>query len=252
MASFVGHRPPSGRCYSAVGEFSLQGELRLCPLCGWWSFRHYLSFNSDAGSVYETHGVDSSLLDFQRNDLSAPLRLLRNHLAANPEDRFYIHPTRLEDMVASIFRDFGYDVEVTGRTGDGGIDVVLRDESGRIAVQVKRYRNSLEVEQIRSFLGAMVLDGTTRGIFVTTSRFQSGSSGTVLAAQERGFEVELVDGERFLQALGVAQLRYHRSIATFDEACDRFQVPKGEYPTIKRFVLKSGEGPIDDGSGIID
>lgn len=75
-----------------------------------------------------------------------------------------------------------------------------------IAVQVKRYRDSIEVAQIRELLGAMVLRGYTKGVFVTTSRFQAGAKCTVMQAAERGMAVELVDGERFLHSLRIAQI----------------------------------------------
>lgn len=252
MLQHRGNRPPRGRCYSVVGDFDLQAELGICARCGWWSFRHYLTFESSAGSVYETHGVDSSLVEFDLADISVPLRELRNHLVENPEDRFLLHPSRLEELVASVFSDFGFQAVVTGKSGDGGIDVVLHDGRDRVAVQVKRYKGSLEVGQIREFVGAMVLGDVTKGVFVTTSRFQSGAETAKAAYRDRGYEVELLDGERFLRALDVAQLRFHESFRDFDEACDVLQVPEAEFPSIDRYVLRSGDAIVDDGSGIID
>jgi restriction system protein len=72
--------------------------------------------------------------------------------------------------------DHGYDAVATSYSGDYGIDAVLKRSDGlEIGVQVKRYRSSIVVEQIRSFFGALVLGGYTRGIFVTTSKFQRGA-----------------------------------------------------------------------------
>jgi restriction system protein len=52
-----------------------------------------------------------------------------------------------EETVASVFRSLGYDATVTAYSGDGGIDVILHKGEERIGVQVKRYRNSISVEQ---------------------------------------------------------------------------------------------------------
>jgi restriction system protein len=100
----------------------------------------------------------------------------------------------------------GYNVRVTAYSGDDGIDVIL-DGPGNdvIGVQVKRYKGSIEVEQIRAFTGALVLGGLTKGIFVTTSRFQAGAVGTVDRLSRRGYRIELMDADRFYDALKIAQ-----------------------------------------------
>jgi restriction endonuclease Mrr len=72
-------------------------------------------------------------------------------------------------------------------------------------VQVKRYRNTIQVEQLRSFVGALVLEGITAGIFVTTSDFTSGAPHIERRSVEIGALVELMDGRAFLQALQLVQ-----------------------------------------------
>ena len=49
------------------------------------------------------------------------------------------------------FGDLGYRARVTAYSGDDGIDVILDgDDDKAVGVQVKRYKNRIEVDQIRS------------------------------------------------------------------------------------------------------
>ena len=52
-------------------------------------------------------------------------------------------------------------------------------------------------------MGALVLEGHTRGIFVTTSDFQSGAADVAARSAARGIPIELVNAERFLEMLHV-------------------------------------------------
>ena|SRR6266404_5623210 len=71
--------------------------------------------------------------------------------------------------------------------------------------KVKRYKNSIQVDQIRELAGALVLGGMTRGVFVTTSDFQSGAASTADRLAARGLPIQLINASEFLQVLGVAQ-----------------------------------------------
>jgi restriction system protein len=116
-----------------------------------------------------------------------------------------------EEIVASVFRDLGYDARVTAYSGDDGVDVVLDGPSGvLIGVQVKRYRDSIKVEQIRALTGALVLGGLTRGVFVTTSTFQKGAADTAERMATRGYQIELMNADRFYDALKIAQRSRYR------------------------------------------
>lgn len=134
------------------------------------------------------------------------------------EARFDLHPRLFELTVASVFKDQGYDVEATAYSKDGGIDVIHKRSGEEIGVQVKRYRQNIGVEQIRELVGALVLRGNRTGIFVSTSDF----TGASKAAREQyagcGYELELVDGRRFLHALGIAQRPTYSTYSDFLES----------------------------------
>jgi hypothetical protein len=81
-------------------------------------------------------------------------------------------------------------------------------EDRTVGVQVKRYHRErrIEAEQIRSFTGALVLNGYTRGVFVTTSDFRRGARRTADKSAAIGYPIELMNAEQFLEALGIAQI----------------------------------------------
>ncbi|WP_172173395.1 restriction endonuclease [Paraburkholderia elongata] len=123
--------------------------------------------------------------------------------------RSVVHLRLFELTVASVFSDFGYKAAATAYSNDGGIDVVLEDGTGgRIGVQVKRQRRSVEVEQLRAFLGALTLGGFTSGVFVSSSRFCRGAILVAQRSTERIMPIEIVDANRFFDMLGFAQLNH--------------------------------------------
>ena len=74
----------------------------------------------------------------------------------------------------------------------------------------------MQVKELRELAGALVLDGMTQGIFVTTSDFTTGAPRTVSMFRRRGLEIELVNGERFLQQLEIAQRAMYKNREEFD------------------------------------
>jgi restriction system protein len=194
-----------------------------CEICGWWkgyrSYRH-----TDFGfRIFSEYGAAAALKTLDLNDISLPVEEVRSYLAAKYDARFEIHPRLFELVVASVFRDHGYLSEATAYSNDGGIDVVLRGNEGQqIGVQVKRYKEAIEVEQIRSFTGALFLSDLrlTRGVFVTTSKFQSGGLKAADNATLRGIAIELVDAPKFFESLKLAQREMYRSIADLKTSID--------------------------------
>jgi restriction system protein len=110
-----------------------------------------------------------------------------------------LSPAGFERLCQRLLREAGFsEVNVTGRTGDGGIDgngVLQINElmSFKVLFQCKRYRQSVKVKEVRDFRGA--LSGRTdKGIFITTSSFTADAERE--AMREGAIPVELVDGER--------------------------------------------------------
>ena len=93
------------------------------------------------------------------------------------EQLYELTPRAFEELVKNLMHYWGYpNVKVTGKSGDGGIDVIStrNTENGveRIAAQCKRYRGNVSVGTARDFIGAIKLNRTiVKGFLVTTSDF---------------------------------------------------------------------------------
>jgi len=200
---------------SPRGMDEIMLTVQFCAMCGWWTKKRtvIVYFKDTINTNCYADGVVGSLREFDISDQSSTIEEIRSYLAVKYDERFHIDPWKFEEVVSSVYKHLGYDTRVTARSGDGGIDVVL-DGPGNtlVGVQVKRYRNKIKVEQIRSFAGALLLNGMTRGVFVTTSRFQSGANEVARLYKLKGIAIELIDAEKFYQALGIAQRAAYKDV----------------------------------------
>jgi restriction system protein len=106
-------------------------------------------------------------------------------------------PDAFERLSQRILRESGFvKVEVTGRTGDGGIDGVgvlrLALLSFQVYFQCKKYKGSVSASAIRDFRGAMV-GRTDKGLFITTGTFTSEAKKE--ATRDGAPAIDLIDGE---------------------------------------------------------
>jgi HJR/Mrr/RecB family endonuclease len=73
-----------------------------------------------------------------------------------------------EKNVGALFKDQGYSVKFTPATGDGGVDIIIKQSSSpKIAVQCKRYKSRVTAGHVREFIGALKALKFEKGIFVT-------------------------------------------------------------------------------------
>ncbi len=88
-------------------------------------------------------------------------------------------PTFFEKLVIDLLVAMGYggsreDAQAVGRSGDGGIDGIIKaDPLGLkvVYVQAKRWKGKVGAPPIRDFVGALDGEGVQEGIFITTSDF---------------------------------------------------------------------------------
>lgn len=94
-----------------------------------------------------------------------------------PEKMYDINPRKFEELIASILNDFGFEIELTKATRDGGRDIIARIKNSVTSfltyVECKRYApdNKIGVELIRSVTGVLYLDKPAKSIIVTTGFF---------------------------------------------------------------------------------
>lgn len=115
-----------------------------------------------------------------------------------------LDPAGFERLVQRILRESGFvQVEVTGRTGDGGIDGkgIARIHgfmSFHVLFQCKRYKGSVAAGDIRDFRGAMV-GRADKGLFITTGSFTP--AAVKEATRDGAPPIDLVDGDDLAQKL---------------------------------------------------
>ena len=113
-------------------------------------------------------------------------------------------PDAFERLTQRLLRESGFvHVEVTGRTGDGGIDGkgIARINglmSFHIAFQCKKYKGSVGSPEIRDFRGATV-GRADRGLFITTGSFTKAAIEE--ANRDGASPIDLVDGDQLADKL---------------------------------------------------
>jgi len=134
-----------------------------------------------------------------------------------------LSPAAFERLVQRLLRESGFtQVEVTGRSGDGGIDGrgIARIHgfmSFHVLFQCKQYKGSVPSSEIRDFRGAMV-GRADKGLFITTGTF---SPAAVKEATRDGAPpIDLVDGNELsdkLKELGLGVRKETIEIVRVDE-----------------------------------
>ena len=118
-------------------------------------------------------------------------------------------PDAFERLCQRVLRESGFiQVEVTGKSGDGGIDgrgVVKLGAilSFHVHFQCKRYKDTVSASVIRDFRGAMV-GRADKGIILTTGTFTREAKAEAL--RDGAPPLDLIDGDEFVQMLKFYQL----------------------------------------------
>lgn len=114
-----------------------------------------------------------------------------------------MEPSAFERLCQRLLRESGFvKVEVSGRSGDGGIDGtgVLRLNllSFQVLFQSKRYRGSVGSSVVRDFRGAMV-GRADKGLIITTGTFTADARKE--ATRDGAPAIDLVDGDALCDLL---------------------------------------------------
>ncbi len=115
-----------------------------------------------------------------------------------------LSPDAFERLVQRVLRESGFiQVEVTGRTGDGGIDGkgIARIHgimSFHVVFQCKRYQGVVGSSHIRDFRGATV-GRADKGLFITTGTFSR--DAVKEAIRDGAPPIDLIDGDQLAEML---------------------------------------------------
>lgn len=162
----------------------------------------------------------SLLLPSVKVELASVNDELLKFLAANPNKLHTLEPRRFEELIADIFRDFGYEVILTPRSRDGGHDIraIRKDSVGMLLylIECKKYapQRPVGVDVVRGLYGVTTAEGASCGIIATTSRFTR-------------------DAEEFAD-----KIRYKMSLRDFNHLVGWLK----QYPVSKSRALKIGRG----------
>lgn len=113
-------------------------------------------------------------------------------------------PAAFERLTQRVLRESGFtQVEVTGRSGDGGIDGkgIMRLAgllSFNVIFQCKRHQGSVSAGTVRDFRGAMI-GRADKGLLITTGTFTKGAIKE--ATRDGAPTIDLIDGELLMDKL---------------------------------------------------
>jgi restriction system protein len=115
-----------------------------------------------------------------------------------------MEPSAFERLIQRLLRESGFiQVEVTGQSGDGGIDGkgIMRLGgllSFHVIFQCKRYSGSVSASQVRDFRGAMV-GRADKGLLITTGNFTK--DAVKEATRDGAPAIDLIDGDQLINKL---------------------------------------------------
>lgn len=116
-------------------------------------------------------------------------------------------PKAFERMVVRLLVAMDYGggrldhAEVTGKSGDDGIDGVIREDRlglDMVYVQAKKWENTVGPGEIDKFVGSLMRKKAHKGVFITSGMF---SDGAERAAKEAAVKVRLIDGEELVELM---------------------------------------------------
>jgi restriction system protein len=159
--------------------------IRIKELLEIDSFRE---FQRPQKSTTHASSVIQPEVDFSQNELSTPIELiakaandLRNAVTSELLDMLKtVTPSFFEKIVVELLVKMGYGgsfqdaARVIGKSGDGGIDGVIKEDKlglDVIYVQAKRWEGTVGRPEIQKFVGALIGTGAKKGIFITTSTY---------------------------------------------------------------------------------
>ncbi len=115
-----------------------------------------------------------------------------------------MEPSSFERLTQRLLRESGFtQVEVTGKSGDGGIDGkgIMRLGgllSFHVIFQCKRYQGSVTASQVRDFRGAMV-GRADKALFITTGNYTKDAIKE--ATRDGAPAIDLIDGNQLADKL---------------------------------------------------
>jgi hypothetical protein len=184
-------------------------DLTQCTVCGWYllnrgKYSHQVHIN------YERTLEIAVLKEYHINDEdNITLSELGTYLKHNFSDVYTIGWRRFEELVEDMFKNLGYRTELTQKTCDDGVDIIILNSDGnkQAIIEVKKYakEKKVGVELVRQLIGSQYLHGVDKSYLVTSSSFTKAALDAYKKFNATGdrLEMELWDCARLLDVLGL-------------------------------------------------
>lgn len=175
-----------------------------------WSFRDsnfkwdrlddFRKFIREKGVEVSLDEWDDTLLILKHLIQAKEERLTRESIKATPQKFSTLSGKDFEKLLYRLFEKMGYSVQLTGKTGDQGGDLIANKNGERILIQAKRYENSVGNSAVQEAVAAQKFYNCTKAMVVTCSDFTAEAKSLAQANN-----VDLV-GKKKLQELLLSSL----------------------------------------------
>lgn len=123
------------------------------------------------------------------------IRTSREHVSRKLFERRWkeMRGDQFEDYLAEVFAALGYEVEQTGKSGDQGVDLIVRHSGRRIAIQAKGYVESVSNAAVQQAFTGRTIHECDYCAVITNSRFTASAEAAAtktgcLRVHEDNFE----------------------------------------------------------------
>jgi restriction system protein len=127
-----------------------------------------------------------------------------DNLDDGTEALYRLSPRELELLVAALYQELGYAVQLTPPSRDGGRDVIaVRQTPGQrevIEIECKTHTSPIGVQYVRQLRGVIERHRANRGVLVTIGRFTRGAR----TETDDDTRLELIDGTTLVKLLNAA------------------------------------------------
>jgi restriction system protein len=163
---------------SGAGAFLLLGEskeererdpldVRTDALC------RAITGRRTATEAFDRRSRDARALSQAQASEANRRQMEINRLVAVDVGRLY--PDEFERYAADVFKHLGYTVELTGKVGDQGVDIVASKGMVRVAIQAKRYLGSVGNSAVQEVYAGMAYHRCQRCVVITSGGFTHGA-----------------------------------------------------------------------------
>ena len=97
---------------------------------------------------------------------------------------YKLNPYVFEEKIGELFKDLGYEVTITPKSRDGGVDIVVQKDANITAVQCKRYKGKVVEREVRDLWGAKDYIKTSKKIMKADSAIMVALSGVTQEAED--------------------------------------------------------------------